>query len=92
MGFLPPAIWQGEWSSRHATVSQATYSITELASRVYHRDFPKLIVEGNSIQDLARVYDTILMEAVKSNDFSQLLASDREFNLYVTLVNFVEMC
>ena len=90
MGFLPPAIWQGERSSSHGTVSQATYSISELASRVYCRDIPKLVVEGRSIQDLARAYDNILMEAVKSNDFSRLLASDREFNLYVTLI-FTEL-
>jgi hypothetical protein len=85
MGFLPSAIWQVERPLPQATISQTGYSITELASRVYNRDFPKLVVEGSSIQDLARVYDTILMDAVKSNNFSRLLASDREFNLYVTL-------
>jgi len=85
MTFLPPRIWYGAWSQRRATVSQPSYSIAEFASRVYSRDFPKLVVEGSSIQDLVRAYDTILTDAVKTNDFTRLLASEREFNLYVII-------
>jgi hypothetical protein len=59
----------------------STYSIAELASKVYNPEFPKLVIEGVDIQALCNTFDTILQEAVKANDFRRLLASEREFNL-----------
>ena len=85
MSYLPSRIWQGEWSQDQGTVSRSTYSIAEFASRVYSPDFPKLIIEGPSIQALVRAYDTILTDAVRANNFTKLLASEREFNLYVII-------
>jgi len=85
MSYLPSCIWQGEWSQDQGTASQSTYSIAEFASRVYSPDFPKLIIEGPSIQALVRAYDTILTDAVTANDFTKLLASKRKFNLYMII-------
>ncbi len=72
--------------------SRSVFAITEFASTVYSPDFPKLVIEGSSIQDLTRAYDSILMEAVQSNDFSRLLASQQEFNLYVIVKFFLMFC
>lgn len=88
MSFLPPSIWTSEpWSA--SVGSPGLYSIEHLAESVFAAatagsNVGKLELRGLDVAAIASSLDRLIDEAVSCGDYTQLLAPDRAFYMWVT--------